>query len=207
MEKLSLQSFSRNLDEKLSDIRSNKQIPAVVYGHKFASKSVKVGYSEFLKLFRVGGFTHIVELTIDGKKQDVLVHDLQKHPITWDFQHIDFMVLTAWEKIHVNIPVHLIGNAPAIKEWWMVDQILCEVEVKCLPKDLVDNFEIDISNMLNIWDVLHISDIKIDTKKFEIHLPVDMPVVSILEVRWAKTEETWAPEAKEVPASEQKDAD
>lgn len=206
MEKLQLNSSLRLAEEKLKDLRIGKQIPAVIYWHKFSPQSLKVGYSEFLKVFRIWGFTHIIELTIDWKKQDVLVHDLQKHPVTWDFQHIDFMALAAWEKIHVSIPLHIIWNAPALREGWLLDQVMHEIEIKCFPKDLIDSFEVDVSSLANIWDVLHLSDVKIDNKKFEILTSIESPIVSVLETRADKIEEANVAPA-EVPASEQKAAD
>ncbi|MDD2486803.1 MAG: 50S ribosomal protein L25 [Candidatus Gracilibacteria bacterium] len=204
MEKLHLNSSVRLVDENLKELRIGKQIPAVVYGHKFPSTSVKIGYSEFLKVFRVGGYTHIIELTIDGKKQDVLVHDLQKHPVTGDFQHVDFMALSAGEKIHVSIPLHIVGNAPVLREGGLLDQILHEAEVKCLPKDLVDGFDVDVSGLTALGEVMHLSDVKIDTKKFELITPIDSPIISVLETKGAKIEDEAPAEAAEVPASEQK---
>lgn len=188
MEKLKLSSEIRDLTEKLSTIRWNKLIPWVVYGHKFPSKGIQVWYSDFLKTFRTGWHTHIVELTIDWKKQDVLIHEVQKHPVTWDFQHVDFMALAAGEKIHVSIPLVLVGSAPATREWGLVSQSVHEVEVKCFPKDLIDSIEIDISGLTEIWASIHLADVKIDTTKFTILTHLDLPVVSILETKAEKEE-------------------
>lgn len=200
MEKLALNSVVRSADEKLKDIRTNKKIPAVVYGHKYTPKSVSLDYSEFLKTYRISGNTNIIKLSIDGKNQDVLVHEVQFHPVTWDFQHIDFIAIDAKEKIHVNIPVKLVGNSPAVREGWIVDQTLYEVEVKCFPSDLVDHFEYDISALLEIGQVAHFSELKIDAKKYETHLTQETPIVSILEPKVATEEEVVAP--GEVPSAQ-----
>lgn len=200
MEKLALNSVVRSADEKVKDIRASKKIPAVVYGHKFAPKTVSLDYSEFLKTYRVAGNTHIIKLSIDGKNQDVLVHEVQFHPVTWDFQHIDFMAIDAKEKIHVNIPLKLIGNSPAVREGWIVDQLIDEVEVKCFPSDLVDHFEYDISALVEVWQVAHFSELNIDTKKYETHLTPEAPIVSILEPKVSAEEEVIAP--GEVPSAQ-----
>lgn len=184
MEKLALNSAKRTWEEKLSELRASRKVPAVVYWHNFDSVSVSVDYSEFLKTYRTSWKTHIIKLSIDWKNQDVLVHEIQYHPVTWDFQHIDFMAISSKEKIHVSIPLKLIGNAPATREGWVVDQLVDEVEVKCLPSDLVDHFEFDISNMVELWQVAHFSEVAIDSKKFEVlHITPETPIVSILETR------------------------
>lgn len=113
MEKFTLVATARDTETKLSTLRGEKKVPAVVYGHKVAAQSVSVGASELLKVFRKSGKTHIVELTLDGKKQDVLIHEVQRAPVSGDFLHVDFFVVSATEKIHVHIPVHLVGTSPA----------------------------------------------------------------------------------------------
>lgn len=87
-----------------------------MYGHKSTSLVISVNYSEFLKIFRKSGTTHIVELTIDGKKNNVLIHEVQKHPVTGNFLHIDFFMVSATEKIHVQIPIVLVGESEAQKQ-------------------------------------------------------------------------------------------
>lgn len=82
MEKLTLVATSRDTETKLSTIRGDKKVPAVVYGHNIASQAITLGASELLKVFRKSGKTHIVELTLDGKKQDILIHEVQRAPVS-----------------------------------------------------------------------------------------------------------------------------
>ncbi|EKE28626.1 MAG: hypothetical protein ACD_3C00037G0017 [uncultured bacterium (gcode 4)] len=210
MEKLALNSVKRTGEEKLKDLRANKQIPAVIYGHNYAPVIIALDYSEFLKTYRIAGQTHIIKLSIDGKNQDCIVHEVQYHPVTGDFQHIDFMSVSAKEKLHANIPLKLIGSSPALRDWGLVAQLVDEIEVKCFPWDLVDHFEFDVSVLTEIGQVAHLSDLKIDTKKHEIHIDMETPIVSILEVRGAAVEEApaaapapiEAPAPTEAPAAE-----
>lgn len=205
MEKIVLNSTIRTGEWRLKDLRASKKIPAVVYGRKFTPVSISLDYSEFLKTFRVAGETHIIKLSIEWKNQDVLVYDIQYHPVSWDFQHVDFITVNAKEKLTVNIPLKLVGNSPAVREGWIVDHLVDEVEVKCLPWDLVDHFEFDISALLGIWDSAHLSDVNIDTKKFDIHLPLDTTIVSILEPATNAVEEEVSIAPSEVPtATEEK---
>lgn len=178
MEKLTLVGELRDINEKLSNVRADKKIPAIAYGHAFKSRAISVDHSEFLKLFRKSGHTHIVELTIDGKKHNVLVHNVQKYPVSGDFLHIDFFVVSATEKIHVQIPLVLFGESEAQKQGAMVEQSLYTVDVKCFPKDLVDSFEVDIAALSEVGNVIHIQDIAIDTKKFDILSPLDGAIAS-----------------------------
>ncbi len=183
MEKLQLNSIIRNNEDRLKDLRSVHKIPAVVYGHNVSSTSICVAYSDFMKVFKTWWYTHIIQLTIDSKKVDVIINDIQFNPISWEYQHIDFFAINVKEKIRVNIPIVLVWVSGAVKEWWLLDHIKDEIEVECLPWDLIDKFEIDISKLEKVWDVAHLSDINIDKTKFEIDLPEDTPIVSILEFK------------------------
>lgn len=201
MEKLTLVAASRDTEIKLSTIRSEKRVPAVVYGHKFAAQAVSVGASELLKIFRKSGKTHIVELTLEGKKCDVLIHEVQRAPVSGDFLHVDFFVVSATEKIHVQIPVHLVGVSPAQVQGGLVEQNMHEVEIKCLPKNLVDVFEADLANLKELGDIIHVKNLGIDTKKFDILSDLDGAIVSVHAPKGVKEEDlVAAPTAAEVPS-------
>jgi len=202
MEKLTLAATLRDTETKLSAIRGDKMVPAVMYGHNVTAQSVSVGSSELLKVFRKSGKTHIVELTLSGKKQDVLIHQTQRAPVSGDFLHVDFFAVSATEKIHVHIPVHLIGTSPAQVQGGLVEQNMHEVEVKCLPKYLIDAFEADLSKLENLGDIIHVRDLGIDTEKFDILSDLDGAIVSIHLPKKAQEEEvvTETVAAAEVPS-------
>ena len=171
MEKLILSGVSRDTTIKTSDIRATKQVPAVVYGHAVTPVHISVDSSAFLKLFRKAGGTHLVDLTIDGKKISVLIHETQRHPVSGDFLHVDFFAVSATETINVAIPVELIGKSQAVVEGAEVVQNLHAVDVRVLPGDLVDKIEIDISTLIKIGDTIHVSDIAPHYPKFEFITP------------------------------------
>lgn len=200
MEKLTLIATSRDTETKLSTIRAEKKVPAVVYGHKVTAQAITVGASELLKVFRKSGKTHIVELTLDGKKQDVLIHETQRAPVSGDFLHVDFFVVSATEKIHVQIPVHLVGNSPAQVQGGLIEQNMHSVEVKCLPKNLVDAFEADLSKLEKMGDILHVKDLGIDTAKFDVLSDLEGAIVSVHLPKGIAEEEVAAPIAAEVPS-------
>jgi len=91
-------------------------IPSVVYGHNQEALSIKVDNSEFLKLFRISGESHIITLDVEGKKIEVLVHQVQKHPVTGEYLHIDFYALTRGEKLTTKVQLNFIGKSKAIAE-------------------------------------------------------------------------------------------
>ena len=200
MKNIALSCIKRNATEKLSELRTAKKIPAVVYGHKVETLAITLDYSEFLRVHREAGHSHIISLTVEGKKYDVLVHEVQLHPVTGDFQHIDFFAVSATEKLHVGIPVVLTGTSQAQRDGAIINQNLEQIEVKCLAKNLVDNFTVDISSLEKFGDVIHVSDLIgsiINTKIFEVEVDLELPVVIAIEPKIEKIEET-APVAAEV---------
>ena len=108
MENLNLNAQIRNTEEKISEVRAAKMIPAVVYWKKQEPIAIKIDNSEFIKLFRVSWESHIINLNIGKKSIEVLVHDYQKEPVKGDFLHIDFFAITKGEKVHTKI--HLSFN-------------------------------------------------------------------------------------------------
>lgn len=178
MEKFVLSSEARDVSVKTRSIRISKRVPAVVYGHGVAPKAITVDNSEFLKVFRKAGGTHLVELTVDGKKQNVLIHETQRDPVRGDFWHIDFFAVNVKEKIHVQIPVTLTGKSQAVVEGAEVIQNLHAIDVKVLPSDLIDFIEVDISALVRVGDVVHVSDIVENYKKLDILTPGAEAIVS-----------------------------
>ncbi|MDD2891354.1 MAG: 50S ribosomal protein L25 [Candidatus Gracilibacteria bacterium] len=200
MEKLTLVATIRDTETKLSTIRADKKVPAVVYGHKVPSQAITLGASELLKVFRKSGKTHIIELNLDGKKQDVLIHETQRAPVSGEFLHVDLFVVSATEKIHVQVPVNLVGTSPAQLQGGLIEQNMHSVEVKCLAKNLVDAFEVDLAKLANLGDIIHVKDLGIDTKKFDILSDLDGAIVSVHLPKGTTEEEVTAPTAAEVPS-------
>jgi len=165
--------------ETARETRQNGLIPAVVYGKDTPSTMVALGVSEFIKTYRDAGQNHVITLTVEKKKYNVLVHEVQRHPVTGSFLHLDLLTVDMNAEVQVAIPVRLIGISPAVVSGGELHQALDAVTVKCLPKDIVDAFELDISTIEHTGTTLHISDIKIDTKKFAIVSHLEEAVVSV----------------------------
>ena len=202
MEKFTLNAEVRNETEKAKELRAEKQLPAVVYGRKTEPISIKIEYSAFLKLFRKAWESHIINLVVWKKDIEVLVHAIQKQPVTWDYSHIDFYAITKGEKVQTNITLVFVWESPAVREWNVLDEHLKELQVKCLPNDLVDNFEVDLSKLEKEWDSIRISDLGIDATKYEILNNLDDMVVAAHKPAKAEEIPAEAPES-EIPAEEE----
>ena len=176
----------RTSDEKTSQIRASKRVPGVVYGKNQSPISLSLDASEFLKLYRKAGESNIIELSVGKLKLDVLVHETQKHPVTGDFTHVDFFALTKGEAVHAKIHFNFVGASEAVKtEGAIVEESMKEIEVKCLPRDLVDHFDVDLSLLKNSGDHIRVSDIGIDIKKYELHGQEDRIIASAVLPRAA----------------------
>lgn len=204
MENLNLNAQIRKDDEKLNEVRNSKMIPAVVYGKKQEAIKIKVDYSEFLKLFRVSGESHIINLDVEGKKIEVLVHEIQYAPVNWSYLHVDFIAVTKWEKVHTKIHLEFKGVSNAVKEGGILEEHLKEVEVKVLPKNLVDSIEVDLSKLEEIGDSIKVSDLNVDSSKIEVLNNSDDVVAVVSKPRKAKEEEEEETTTEEVATEENK---
>lgn len=152
--------------EAARETREAGLIPAVVYGKDVPSTMIAVGVSEFIKVYREAGKSQLITLSVDGKKYNTLVQEAQRHPVRGSFLHLDFITVDMKSEIEVNIPLVLVGDAPAVLAGGQLHQTLSELTVKCLPKDIVESIEVDVSTLEN-GHTLHVSDLKI-SKKFEV---------------------------------------
>jgi large subunit ribosomal protein L25 len=116
MENLNLNAEIRTTEEKLSEVRASKMVPAVVYGKHQEPIMLKMDNSDFLRTFRKAGESHIINLKAGKTELEVLVHAIQKEPISGEFLHIDFLALTRGEKVTTKIALNFIGESQAVKE-------------------------------------------------------------------------------------------
>lgn len=184
--------------------RANGVIPAVVYGKDTPSTMVAIGVSDFVRLYRSAGTNHIVELNVDKKKYSTLIHEVQRHPVSGAFLHLDFLTVNMKEKIDVQIPIKLVGVSPAVVAGGQLHQSLDTLHVKCLPGDMIEAFELDVSTIEHVGQSLHVSDLKVDDKKFEVLTHSEVSIVGAHNVKEHKEEETPATPATEVPTTAQK---
>lgn len=144
-------------------LRKENQVPAVIYGAGSEPVSITLGHNELWhSTENEAFFSHILTISVDGKKEKVIIKALQRHPAKPVLMHADFLRVSMKEKLKVNVPLHFTGEdiAPGAKEGGVVTHELVDVEIECLPKDLPEYIEVDIS-MLEIGDSLHLTDVKL----------------------------------------------
>lgn len=197
MEKILLNAQKRDISENVKELRHSKVIPAVVYWHKQETINLKLDNSDLLRAYRTAWENHVIELNLEWTKIDVLFHEVQKNPVTEDFWHIDFYAIVKWEKVHTHIPLKMVGVSKAkLESWAVIEELIKTLEVKCLPEDLVDFIELDLSKLDNLWDNIRVSDLVV--KNIEILNPLDEVLVVAWKPKVNEEEETTTQTEEEV---------
>ncbi len=135
-------------------------LPAVVYGPKQEAISITVPRHEFEALLRHGGESALIELSGLEKPLQVLIHDLDRDPVTHIPRHADFYAVEKGAKVTVSVPLSFIGDSAAIKAGANLVKVLHEVEIESDPSKLPSEIEVDISSLAAEGDQIHVSDLR-----------------------------------------------
>ncbi len=145
-------------------LRRTGRIPAVVYGAGKEAQSISVSHNELWKQLRHESFySRILTMTLAGKSEQVVLKDLHRHPVREEVMHMDLLRVKADVEIRMRVPLHFQGEkvAPGVKTGGGIfEHLMNEVEVSCLPKDLPEFIEVDVSGM-NVDESIHLSQIKV----------------------------------------------
>jgi large subunit ribosomal protein L25 len=182
-----LQAEKRTKNEKLSPDFS----PAVLYGKGVENQSLKIKRVDFEKAFAIAGESNLINLDFGQGVVKILVKDLQRDVLKYTFSHVDLYQVNMKEKITTEIPLHFVGESKAVKELGgMLMKSINELEVECLPSDLVDHVDVNISVLNTYDDVIKISDLVLPVGfKLLHHNPEDViamvvePKVEVEEVK------------------------
>ncbi len=136
------------------------KLPAVVYGPKQEPISVSVDLAEFQALLRHGGESALIELEGLDKTMQVLIHDLDRDPVTHIPRHADFFAVQQGAKVTVSVPLAFVGDSAAMKAGANLVKVLHEVEIESDPSKLPSEIEVDISKLESMNDQIHVSDLK-----------------------------------------------
>jgi len=194
-------------------LRHAGKVPAIIYGGSKDPEALTLSHNEVLRSLEHEAFySHILTVKIGGSETQAILRDLQRHPSKAVILHMDLQRVSATEKLKTQVPVHLLGEeaAPGVKEGGLVSHDLTEVAVECLPKDLPEYIEVDIS-ALEIGESIHLSGLTVpegvtltELARGEDH---DSSVVSIHVKRIVEEVEDEAPVAEGGEAGEEtKDA-
>lgn len=143
-------------------LRYRGQLPAVVYGENAESVACSVDYRTLSDLLKAHGRNAIISLSAGDGSHSTIIKDIQYHPVRGEILHVDFHRIDLTRKIVVDVPVHATGSAVGVRIGeGILEQMLHEIEVECLPTDIPDHIAVDVS-ALEIGDSLHVSDIVLD---------------------------------------------
>jgi large subunit ribosomal protein L25 len=171
------------------------KLPAIVYGHNTEPTPILLDRLEFQKVFLKSGRTHLVDLALDGRTEKVLVREIQTHPRRLGPIHVDFYQVDLQEKIEVEVPIHIVGESAPVKRGDAdILQPMHSIRVQCLPSDIPESFEVDITSLEEIEMELRVSDLTVPKNVTMLEDPEEL-VVKIVHKRELKVEE-------EVPVAE-----
>lgn len=150
-------------NEKLADVRQDGFIPAVLYGPEAENVNLKVKKKEIEKMFSHHNAGSLLDLSIGGGEPiRAIIKDEQRDRLKNNIIHLDFYRVNMKNKIEVEIPLHFINESKAVKELGGVLSKNVEIlEVKCLPNDLVDKIDVDLSLLNTMDDSIKVSDLKL----------------------------------------------
>ncbi len=192
MDNVRLDAKNREITgKKVKRLRAEGWIPAVLFGAEQNSIPVQVEERELERGLREAGSTALVDLFIDSERGShiVLVRDVQRDVLTSRLLHVDFYQVQLDRKVRTSPALHIVGEAPIVgTSMGVLVQILNHVEVECLPGDLIDSIEVDVSSLETLDDSVAIGDLRVPPGVTILADPGDT-VVSVVVPRAAFLEE------------------
>lgn len=185
-------------------LRRCDKVPAVIYGAGKEPQALTLDHNTLLhSLEHEAFYSSILEIKIGNKTEQAVLKDLQRHAYKPKILHVDFLRVDSKTEIHMHVPLHFTGECPAVKQGGVVTHLVNEVEVVCLPKDLPEFLELDLS-ALELDHTLHLSNLILPkgVKLVELAHGNDAGIVNVhipRAVKEPEEEETAAPVAAEVP--------
>ncbi len=179
--------------------RLASQVPAVIYGGDKAPISISIIAKDFAKLLETeASYSHVLNLTVGGASENVLIKALQRHPAKGHVLHADFIRVVAGQKLTAHVPLHFInqeGSVGVKQQGGEVSHTANDVEVSCLPKDLPEFIEVDMAKV-EVGQIVHMSDLKLPAGVELVALAhgSDLPVANIHASRVAKDADETAAE-------------
>ena len=194
--KIEISADKRTLQGKGASrrLRGSGKVPAVIYGGEQAAQSIEMDHNDLFHKLRLEAFhASILTLSVAGKKEPVLLRDVQMHPFKKQVLHVDFQRVDKNKKIHMKVPLHFINAeiSPGVKtSGGIVTHILTEVDITCLPGDLPEFISVDLAE-LTAGHTLHLSNLVLpkDVETVALAKGDDLPVATIVIPRSVLSEE------------------
>lgn len=152
------------LGKQVGQLRRQKWVPGIMYGHDFDPVPLQFNTRELRQVLSQVGSSQIISIRVKGQEQPemALVRDVQRDPIRGSLLHVDFYHVKMTERIKAEIPLEIVGKSPVVelKEGILL-QALSAVEVECLPGNLVDAIEVDLSDLTEVDHALYVRDLAV----------------------------------------------
>jgi large subunit ribosomal protein L25 len=186
-------------------LRNAGKTPGIIYGGTETPQAVELDHNALFHALRKEAFhSSILDIEVAGKTQKALLRNYQMHPFKPLVLHIDFQRVDINKKIHVKVPLHFVNAeaAPAVKLGGaLISHIATELEVTCLPADLPEFIQVDLSK-IEVGHAIHVKDIVLPKGLSLVsHLEVENPVVANARIPTVKVETTEAPVAPAAPVA------
>ena len=176
-------------------LRRASKVPGIIYGGEAAPLVIEVDHNDILlKLKKEAFHSSIINVTVDGKKEQVLLRDYQTHAYKLLVLHVDFQRVDATHELHVKVPLHFVGEdiAPGVKlSHGLVNHVMTELEIHCLAKDLPEFISVDVS-ALKAGESIHVSQLVLPAGVKPLLHTTDDPVVVGIVSKGGVTEEAAA---------------
>ncbi len=209
--KIEFTAFPRNTNGTGPSRRMRRtgRVPGVVYGAGKDSQAIELDHNALARHLKQESFhASILDMTVDGSQHKVLLRDVQMHPWKAEVLHVDFQRVAADRKIHMKVPLHFVNAelCPGVKEGGVVSHVMNDVDVQCLPGDLPEYIEVDVSK-LDLGHSIHVNELAIPSGvELVARLKQENQVVVTLSVPRALIEEAAATAATAAAGAEKPDA-
>jgi large subunit ribosomal protein L25 len=199
VKKIKLDVKSREKKTRITDIKKAGFLPAILYGQEMKPQNIQIKANDFQKIYESAGEAALIDLSIDGAEPiKTLIKDVQKENIRGKFIHADFYAVNMKKKISVEIPLNFIGESKAEKEMGgTLVKSMETIHINCLPSDLVEHIDVDLSVLTNFHDTIQAGSIKLPENIELVTHPHDV-IVNVIE---PKVEEEVASVAAETAAA------
>ena len=210
MERIELRTQARTTHGKqVKRLRAEGWIPAVVYGADTSARSVQVPERSLFKTLKQAGSTTLINLFVEDEPEPHVVRarEIQRNPINGQLVHVDFYQVRLTETVRTMPRLEFVGESPLVKSGTAVMIYgMTEIEVECLPTDLINSIPVDVSVLERMDDNILVGDLTVPSGVTITADPGDV-VASVVPVRVAVEEEVEAEEAEELEAEAEAEAE
>lgn len=179
MEEIKLNASKREIiGKQVKALRRQGKLPAVVYGRRISAFPISLDMKEASRIIDRAASSALITLDVDGENYYVLIREKQRNPVLGTLRHVDFQAVLLTDKVRASVALASTGEAPAVDAYFgILVYSLEQLEVECLPRDLPESIEIDLSALKEIGDAIHVRDLVLPSRIEVLNDPDEMVVV------------------------------